>query len=224
MKSNVYVVFCLSATLGLTSLYGEVKEYLSRPDEYIYQIERLTKANEAERLRHLVTLYEFEDFRQEVGTVLPDVIREKGPGEKSYPARNIASITQKGESDKLMFMKAATVFESGRALFRAGRYPEAAKKFAELIRDHAYSINVLEAMFLKLESHFQLRQYDEVVAMMEKMVDTFPESELTGYAMLRVGKIYEQQDRFDDAHRIYKTVLASFPDRGLAAEARSLLE
>ena len=55
------------------------------------------------------------------------------------------------------------------------------------------------------------------------MLNLYPESELTGFALLRMGKIYEFQDRREDAIDLYQTILRSFPQRDVAGQAsRSL--
>lgn len=224
MKSSVYVAYCSMISFLLISFYGEVKEHLASPEPYLRQIDVLRADIKKEELKHFVTAFEFEDFRQYVGTLLPGVIKEKGPGEKSYPYRSLASVTQKSSSETLNIQKAKDVFENGRSEFRSNRYAQAIESFDKLITQHPYSAYLTEAMFLKLESHFQLRQFDGSIAIMEKMVDLFPSSELTGYAILRVGKIYELQDRYDEAVALYQTVLKSFPDRGLAAAAAKHLQ
>ena len=92
-----------------------------------------------------------------------------------------------------------------------------------LIRDHAYSAYINEAMFLIVESHFRLREYDAVTEWVNRMLEVYPESELTGYALIRLGKGYENRDRHDDAIEIYQTVLKVFPSRDLASLARRSL-
>jgi tetratricopeptide (TPR) repeat protein len=78
-------------------------------------------------------------------------------------------------------------------------------------------------MFLLVECNFILREFENTIAYTNKMLDLYPENELTGFAMLRLGKVYEEQDRLEDAIEIYKTLLNTFPNRGVASAARNSL-
>jgi TolA-binding protein len=224
MKSSVVVVYSSLLAFGLVTFHERVKQHFLRPDAYLRKIERLEKSVLEERLAHLWTVYEFEDFRQYVATLLPEAVRAQPSQEKSFPLRSLASVVQQSENQGLQEYRGDALFFEGQRHFRGGHLREAIASFESLIREHAYSGHLVEALFLKLESHFRLRDYDQVIALMQTMVDAFPTSELTGYAMLRVGQIYEEKDRADEAVRIYQTVLKSFPERGLATAAREKLK
>jgi TolA-binding protein len=55
------------------------------------------------------------------------------------------------------------------------------------------------------------------------MVELFPQSELTGFALIRLGSIYQIQNRNEEAVDIYKTVMRSYPQRDVASQARASL-
>ena len=223
MNSSVFVSYCLFLTLGVTAFYGQAKQYFNRPGPYLERIENLKENIEQEKFRHLLTKHEFEDFRQYTATLLPQAIQKKGKGEKSFLLRSLASVVQKSNSDQLSDFKATEKFEKGRAAFRTQQFEVALLNFKDVVENHSYSAHVLNALFLQVEAYFQIRQYDQALKVFDKMLSTFPGDTLTGYAMLRVGKIYEFQDRQDDAVRLYETVLQSFPDRNLASLARTSL-
>ena len=210
-------------TLGFTLFFGEARQYFNRPEPYLKRIENLKEDIEKEKFKHLLTKYEFEDFRQYTATLIPDVVKEKGPGEKSYPVRTLASVVSRGDMDVHRTALAKDLFETCKFAFRNKSFDTALYNFDKVINEHSYSAHILEAFFLKIESHFQLRQYSQATRALDKMVELFPSHELTGYAMLRIGKIYEYQDRHDEAIRIYETVLQAFPDRNLASTARESL-
>ncbi len=223
MKTTVFVSYCLALTTVMTAFYGQARQYFNRPDPYLHRIEKLKESVASEQFKLLMTQAEFEDFRQHVATLLPGVIKQKGPGEKSYQYRNLASVVEKNTSDAVAGMKAKQLFEEGKRYFRAHQYDRAIDTFTEVIGRHAYSAYVVEAMFLQLEANFQIRHFDECVAIMNKMLDLYPASELTGYAMLRVGKVYEFENRHDQAIQLYQTVLQVFPQRDIAGLANDSL-
>jgi TolA-binding protein len=221
MKNSVFLSFSLILTSAIAYFYGEVRYYFNRPEIYVSQINELKHEISAEKFRRQLASYEFQDFREYVATLLPNQIKTQDA--KSYQMRSLASVVQKSSNEPLMVQRAREMFERGKALFRDKKYTESNKTFVQLLRDHPYSAQVPEAMFLLVEGYFQLQEYDQVIAYANKMVDLYPELEVTGYALLRAGKVYETQERHDEAMSIYQTVMRSFPSRGLASIAQDAL-
>ena len=56
------------------------------------------------------------------------------------------------------------------------------------------------------------------------MIRLYPESELTGFALLRLGKIYEGRDRIEDAAEIYRSVAFNFTQAELKRQAEASLK
>lgn len=221
MKTSVFLSFSLILTSAIVYFYGEVRYYFNRPDIYLSQIKNLRQEVAREKFRHQLTSYEFAEFRQYVATLLPDAVKTKD--EKNYPLRSLASVVQKGKNESLLAQRAKDLFERGKAEFRDKKYTLSNRTFMQLLRDHPYSAHIPEAMFLIVEGSYQLQEYDQVISTVNKMVDLYPELELTGYALLRAGKVYEAQERHDEAISIYQTVMRSFPNRGLASLAQDSL-
>ena len=115
-------------------------------------------------------------------------------------------------------------FQRAKKLFRDKQFGLAARAFVEFIDKNPFSMDINEAFFLLSESYFQMDDYERCLTTVEKMIELFPESELTGYAMIRMGKIYEYQERPEEAVDIYQTVLLTFPERGIASQARKSLQ
>jgi TolA-binding protein len=92
-----------------------------------------------------------------------------------------------------------------------------------LINKFGYSPNVPEAYFLMVEGYFQDEELEECTKVVQQMLELFPTHELTGFAMIRLGRVYEAQNRNEDAVDIYRTVLRAFPQRDVASQARSSL-
>jgi TolA-binding protein len=83
---------------------------------------------------------------------------------------------------------------------------------------------VTESYFLMAEGHFLSNELEECTAIVQQMVDLFPQHELTGFALIRLGRIYEIQNRNEEAVDIYKTVLRSYPQRDVASQAKASLK
>lgn len=223
MNTNVFVVFTLTLTLSLSYFYTQLREHFSPTKNLRMQVHALEKKVGEEKFKTQLAHYEFEDFRNYVATILPKEIEKKHSDEKSFPLRSLASVVQKQTNEKLNIEKAHIAFESAKKLFRDQKYESSVKAFEALVKNHPYSAYLPEAMFLLVESHYQLHEYDNCVRWANQMIELYPENELTGYSMIRLGKIFEYQDRHEEAMDIYKTVIKSFPQRGLASLANAAL-
>ena len=62
------------------------------------------------------------------------------------------------------------------------------------------------------------------IEVVEEMIRLYPESELTGFALLRLGRIYEGRDRIEDAAEVYRSVVAHFPQGELKRQAEVSLK
>ena len=51
------------------------------------------------------------------------------------------------------------------------------------------------------------------------MIRLYPESELTGFSLLRLAKIYERRDRIEDAAEIYRSISQNFTQAELKRQA-----
>lgn len=222
MKNALFLSYCLILTSGIVYFYSEVRAYFLRPDVYITQIEDLKLQLKEKDLKNKSDLHQFLEFKQYVATVLPEAIKAK-PQEKNYPLRSLASVVQKSTSTSLLEMRALKSFEQGKEQFRDKKYREAARTFQLLVRQHPYSAHLPDAYFFLVEAHFQLEEYDQVITNVNKMVDLYPELELTGYALLRAAKVFELQERHDEAVVFYETVIKTFPQREIASTAESAL-
>lgn len=221
---NTFLSAILILTSGIVYSYGKLREHFSDRDVYYQETKRLRSQLERQELLHQAQMFEMERFKQEVATLMPEVLRHRGNGENGYSLRNLASVVSSNQGERHLKTKAHLLFGNAKKNFNQGRYHQAIQKLHRLINEFSFSTQVVESYFLLAESQFKLRQFDDCLKTVESMVELFPESELTGFALLRSGKIYELQNRQDEAAEIYQTVLRSFPQRTLASQARISLQ
>ena len=216
--------FALVLSFVYMQAYWVVRERYSQTPELALEIKNLKAQMDQQKLRSLLVAEQAENFRQEVASALPPALKmitEKG---KDYPLRNLASVSMSGERDSLKVMVASTVFETGKSLFRKGEYAKANRMFKKVITDYGFSVQVIEAYFLTAEGQYLLGNMEEATETINTMVELFPESELTGFALVRLGQIFENRERYDEAVQIYRTVLKTFPYRNVAAVAEKSLQ
>jgi TolA-binding protein len=149
---------------------------------------------------------QFLDFRQEVASQLPALKKtEKLPA--NFQLRSLASVTQKPLN---AFEMSGTLSEKARAEFRKGDFNASAKSFAGIVQKFPASPQVIQAYFFWAESLYMSQQQQECLDVVDQMMTQFPDHELTGFIMLRMGQILQQRNRSEEAAEVYRAVGRSF--------------
>lgn len=219
MNSQVHLIIILMLTTALTQAYSAFREHFSGVDEYRKQVTELKEQVRRKDLERAIVAQQMAEFQQHVGEILPEAIKDRGQGEKGYPLRSLASVVVRPQSDEMREKLIETFFLQGKKRFSQGEYRQANRIFRKVINDYSYSVHIVESYFLLSEGLFQMRQFKQCAETVERMVELFPESELTGFALIRLGQVFEYQRRSDEAVEIYQTVLRSYPYRDVATQA-----
>ncbi len=204
--------------------YASVRETYNGVGELTDKLSLNQKNLEKREVAMALEREQFYEFRQNIATLMPDVLKEKGQGLQGYPYRSLASTITKTESEAVRKTIAKTLFERGKEYFQKKEYAKAGKVFHQVIERFGFSPFVPESYFLLAESHFQENELEECTTTIQQMVELFPQHELTGFALVRLGRIYEIQNRNEEAVDIYKTVLRSYPQRDVASQAKASLK
>lgn len=221
MKLNAFLSFILVLTLGWMQFYAAVREKFNGIEELQDKVAHLEDLANEREIAIAMDREEFLEFRQNVATLMPGVLKEKGLGEEGYPFRSLASTVARKEAMDVKKAIAKTLFERGQGYFRDKKYAQAVKVFQQVIDRFGFSTFVAESYFLMAESHFQENELEECTTTIQQMVELFPQHELTGFALVRLGRIYEIQNRNEEAVDIYRTVMRSFPQRDVASQAKA---
>lgn len=224
MKLSNFVSLILVLTVLWMNFYAHVRETFNGVSEYKGEITRLKHESERERIARELDREHFLEFRQSVATLMPDALKSHGEGEGGYAYRNLASVVSRPQTTEVRRLVAKTLFETARDQFRKKEFAKANRNFKQIIDRYSYTPYVTDAYFLMAEGYFQQNQLEECTAVIQQMVELFPQHELTGFALIRLGRIYEVQNRNDEAIDIYKTVLRSYPQRDVASQARTSLK
>lgn len=224
MARQVSIPFFTSVTLlicigifGLRSLVanGSNEEELLRSRLKLAQKE----VSEA-RFRALLAKVESEELKTDVALLLPKEIH--GPGRRqdatTYEERSIASVLNQPQ-DSLQIERASSLLAKAKEEFRGRSFDKANNRLERLLKLYPDSVHGPEARFLLVEGQFQNRDYEACIAVIEEMIRLYPESELTGFALLRLARIYEIRDRLEDAAEIYRSVAKNFSQDELKKQA-----
>lgn len=198
------MVFILLIFAAITQSYLFFQNHFSGADILEKRVLALTNKLEEEKIRSYTSLYEANRIRQEVATLLPNRINDKS----SYEVRKLASALQ--EQEVPQFKKPEDILNKGKELFNQSKYNAAIATFRMLIDRFSESPDAIEAYFLLSESYFQIQSSEDCIDTVEQMVTLFPESELTGFAMLRLALIFQQRQLDEDALQVVQTVKNHF--------------
>lgn len=210
--SNIFIAFWLL-------VFAKFQDHFSKPEIYSTQISILKSDLEVRQFELELYKEHMHRFQLEVASLVPQAIKKIENEDHGYPLRNLASVLPGAKNNNLEISMHNSNFLLAKNHFRDGKYKLAIEKFNNFIERTPYSIHLVEANFLLAESFFQIEDFENCLLIIERMIEQFPSSEMTGYSMIRMGKIYELQDRPEEAVEIYKIVSQSFADRGIASQA-----
>jgi TolA-binding protein len=221
MKNSWFIGFMAILFAGFIALHGVIRDRLSPVKILEHKIAQLEHEKQDAEFKATLARYSLSEYQQKIATLIPDAVKGK-TFEESYPLRQLASVVT--NTDQLPIERASSLFERAKNKFREKDYDASDRLFASLIENYPDSIYVVESHFLLAEGQFQLAEFDSTVATVEKMLSLFPDSELTGFALLRLGRIFEKQDRLEDAADIYRAVLSNFNQPEIKKQASTNLK
>lgn len=186
--------------------YDLFKGYFSPEKEQRLRISQLERKVSEKTIQLAQAQMQYIDLQQELAQTLPPLDNiEKSV--RKFPVRNIASISQV-KIDGIDMSSA--VMERAKAEFRNKDYQLAIQSFKSMVEKYPGSVKVAEAHFFIAEGLFLLQKYPDCLEVIEKMMTQFPENELTGFIMLRMGQILQVKNRSEEAAEVFKTVADNF--------------
>jgi TolA-binding protein len=205
-NQGIFLVFILCLTLGLQFSYHVFEEHFSDRHDLEKTISALEEQRQRQDLQQALLQNQLEDLKANVFETL---------GKKSLLAWNekqwLAALRGPASVSPLERPKSSALLAEAKAKFREKLYADSAEKLKSLINDYPTSKDIVEAHFLLAESLYLSGQTEPSLDLMDQMMTRYPESELTGFIMLRMGQIFESRNRPAEAKEIYETVLRQFP-------------
>ncbi len=217
--SSVILLICL-AIIGLRISVANDDGQL----KYLAQKLAVAERHAAESdFRERLALDSSRETREFIAQNIPAALKDRPKDATTYGIRNIASVLN-STSSSLQIERASSLLEKAKADFRARNFEESNLRLGKLIKLYPDSLHGPEARFLLVEGYFQAHDYEACIEVVEEMIRLYPESELTGFALLRLGRIYEGRDRIEDAAEIYRSVVSHFSQNELKQQAQASLK
>lgn len=217
-----FVSFVLVITTGIFQAFLVFKNHFNGYDLLAKKNQIVELKFKQSRLKQKVAEYQLQYFRQEVAAIMPDFMQAKGYKEEQYPLRTLSSVLKK-PSEQIDQALGKSTFLQAKRLFKQRQFEEAQRIFVKFIELHSYSVHIAEAHFLLAESYYQMDLLDDAVRTIEEMVKVFPSNDLTGLALIRLGSIFKNQERTDEATILFKTVLQTFTHPQVVSQAKRSL-
>ncbi|MFZ4403995.1 MAG: tetratricopeptide repeat protein [Pseudobdellovibrionaceae bacterium] len=186
--------------------YNQFNSYFNSDAIFKDEIAALKSQVENEKLKNTLISYQTLDFQQNVAVLLPQSAKviAKNDWSKTFSQvlRAPASINAIDTSEIL--------FQRGKSAFAEKDYASATKLFIKLNEDYPLSPYKVHAYFYIVEMSFLKKEYKKATTDIEFMVDLFPEHELSGWALMRLGEISEKNYQYQEAAVIYGLVKDNF--------------
>ena len=204
-NQGIFLVFILCLTLGLSLASQVFHEHYSDSQDLHQQISHLNEQREKEALKVTLLQNQMEDLKAHVYQTL-DKKTTMAWNEKQWLAslRGPASVAP-------LEPKSGTLMANAKKDFIKKDFPAAGEKLKQLIEKYPTSRDIIEAHFLLAEAYYLSGQAEASLDLVDQMMTRYPESELTGYIMLRMGQILQNRNQNTEAREVFDTVIRQFP-------------
>lgn len=212
--SSLILLICLGI-VGLRQLAMNDSGQIEVLREKLARAELVAAESE---FRERLARYDSQETRDSIAQVLPDALKDRPKDSTTYGLRNVASVLNSTDAS-LQIERASSLLEKAKDEFREKKFEKSNERLTRLLRLYPDTLHGPEARFLLVEGFFQASDYEACIEVVEEMIRLYPESELTGFALLRLGRIYEGRDRIEDAAEVYRSVVSHFAQAELKRQA-----
>ncbi len=216
-QTSAFVIFCLGLTVFMLSAYTVFTRHFNGSKQYEHQISSLEESVEKEKFKNDLMAFQMKDFQQTVAQMIPENDRIAN----NDKLKNFASSLRTPASTLTIDLSAA-LYEKGKKFYGNKEYEKAIKEFRKLTEQYPLSEYNVESRFFIAESYFKKKDYKSSLAMIDEMVNLYPDNDLTGFILLRMGQISEINNQYEEASEIYRTVEKNFRNDKIQQQARQL--
>lgn len=230
MKKIATLWACIVVLVGVVALYYETKDYFqaSRLQKVEAQTDSFKKATLLANRKLLVMKEEELRFKNYIASMQPEIIKNyKGLDEELYVSRSLASAYGDQKMLSISVGVEDRALENAKNLFRDKKYLEAIEKFKAFEDRYSQHPKIAEVMFLKAESYFLVKDYENALSSSLSLLEVFPENDLTGFILLRVAETYEGRQENLKAREVYDSISSGFENKTLkmlASQRRNQLD
>ncbi len=204
MKLELYFVAAGIIGLMLFRVHSHFNEKYSGEHFFQQKISVLQESLDRAELENTLAQKQQFDYQQSIAMQMPDAIK-KNP----YTARNIASVISKEEGG-FTFDTTNEKLDAAKKYFSEGKFELVVDGLESIYQKKADHPLAPEATFLLMEAKHYLGKREEVSHIIQNMLQLYPESYLTGYALLRLCEYFLQEGDEDKAKYLYRFIAEKF--------------
>ena len=211
--NQLFYVVCLVVTCLVVWVFNVFRVHFSDSNELRAEAHYLRERIESEQSQAALLKYQVEDLRQDISLAI-------SRGDKAK-INDLLKVNRAPSSIPTMDLS-QVLLEKGKKLVSQKKYDEALFAFRKILNDYPMSPQVVQAQFLTAEVQYLKKDYRRCLESIDKMVLQWPDHELTGFILLRMGQISEMNNKSEEASEIYRTIQVNFKNAELVEQAKSL--
>jgi TolA-binding protein len=147
-----------------------------------------------------------------------------GPLPRIPPMTNVAPAVPVAAPFAVAVAPDPAPFDAGMEAYRGGLWQEAIGWFDRALAQGVSEAQAAQALFLKAEATFQLRDYLGAIGAFERFLARYPGNARTPEALLRIGIASERLGDDDRATAMFRRILDDYPTASAAGAAAERLE
>ncbi len=209
MATRVYVIWTLILLVGWSTVFGYFDKYFDGVELEKKKVASLERKLHSEDRKVAKLESRFSEFKEAL--VLAGVkLDQKTPwnDEKRAIASVMADPAFKSQS---LWPNGHVSFEHAKKVFISSDYRRSAELFEEFLQKYPDHPSLPEASYFLAESYYQLGNNEGALRALNLLITHFPETESACLGMVRLGKIFEKQERVEDAEEIYQMAQPLYP-------------
>lgn len=214
-QTAFFIIFCLVVTSFILGAYGVFLNHFGQGQEHIAKIEKLEQEVAREKFKNTLLGHQVQDIQQTVAELMP----KNTEIAKNIELKNFADAVRVPASDSGVDLS-GVLFARGKSFFAEKRFDDAIRTFREMLDKYPLSKYTVEGRFFITESYYLKRDYKAALSSIDEMITLYPDNDLTGYALLRMGQISEYNNQMDEASEVYRAVQANFTNAKLIEQAK----
>lgn len=219
--NNLFLIVAMSVTSLLMWGFAVFQGHFSKATEFKYQMSALEQKVEKERQKQEYLVYQLEDMKQNLSKVVDATAVKPNANLQIAGIKNWEASLRKPSS---VIDLSGVLFERAKKMFKAGDFDRVISLSDELMEKFPMTPYMAEVYFLKAESYYLKRDFKSALTVIEQMISLFPDSELTGFILLRMGQISEINNRTEEAIEIYKTAKTHFKSEAVQKQAQLMIQ
>lgn len=222
MKNNSILLFSsLLSTAFILCLYSMALPYLNRDIDLEIKYSKLQKSHDSLYVENQLIQDKLEDIAM-YALSLSDQPSDKKNQNKLQRESRVVQLRSPASVERVDISEVE--FKKIQDLIKSEKYVECVVLCEKFILTYPASSRQVEAVYFLVESYFQLKEYKKSLDYTEQMMSLFPDHELTGFSLLRMGQVSQMRSRQDEAVEIFNVIKNNYSNAFLKNQASILSE